>query len=296
MLPYFITALRAPFRRVLEVWWRSKALACTATVLLVPSLTNCLLWSQWLRFILNRTHSQGQFPVNFALFLWWQTCISSMTTLSGLYLYDNKFTGKVPGSWTKLKNLQILSLSNNNLNGTLPNDIGKLTKLAFLFMSSAGNFSSTIPAEIGLLSKLNYLYLGNISLTGPVPVNITSLHKLQYLDLSYNDLTGALISWWNLPNLLSLQVSFNNFTGNIPSVSVSPGLQNLVLTNTPLGGSIPSVYGLLPNLTGFNIAYTSTGNTIILCVLCPCYVIMLLPSELSSIFHCIGINFYVLYL
>jgi hypothetical protein len=55
---------------------------------------------------------------------------------------------------------------------------------------SSNNLTGTIPNQIGRLSQLIWLYLYRNSLTGTIPSEIESLTNLASLDLYDNNLTG----------------------------------------------------------------------------------------------------------
>ena len=67
-----------------------------------------------------------------------------------------------------------LRLGSNNLTGTIPPELGNLTKLAFLWLDS-NNLTGTVPAALGNLTELTGLYLQSNNLTGELPENLTNL-------------------------------------------------------------------------------------------------------------------------
>jgi hypothetical protein len=78
----------------------------------------------------------------------------------------------------------MLSLSNNDLTGSLPADIGQLTELEILDLSG-NNLSGHLPAEIGNMRQLRWLYLNDNPLSGAIPLNLMDLDNLEILWL-YN--------------------------------------------------------------------------------------------------------------
>lgn len=54
-----------------------------------------------------------------------------------LYLYSNDITGEMPTIWRHCKELEDLELSFNSFDqGRVPDDIGNLTKLQYLYLST----------------------------------------------------------------------------------------------------------------------------------------------------------------
>jgi len=57
--------------------------------------------------------------------------------LRSLRLHNNDFSGEMPNVWHDCKELEDLELSRNNFDkGRIPADIGKLTKLKFLYLTN----------------------------------------------------------------------------------------------------------------------------------------------------------------
>ena len=60
---------------------------------------------------------------------------------------------------------QNIDLKNNNLTGSIPSEIGSITKLSYLRLSF-NELAGSIPAEIGNLTQLTVLVLGQNDLSG----------------------------------------------------------------------------------------------------------------------------------
>eukprot|EP00735_Rhodelphis_limneticus_P013756 TRINITY_DN7710_c0_g1::TRINITY_DN7710_c0_g1_i1::g.18508::m.18508 TRINITY_DN7710_c0_g1::TRINITY_DN7710_c0_g1_i1::g.18508 ORF type:complete len:167 (+),score=44.84,sp/Q9FPJ5/LRR1_ARATH/43.30/2e-19,LRR_4/PF12799.2/0.00032,LRR_4/PF12799.2/5.7e-06,LRR_4/PF12799.2/6.7e-06,LRR_1/PF00560.28/2.9,LRR_1/PF00560.28/1.1,LRR_1/PF00560.28/0.66,LRR_1/PF00560.28/5.2,LRR_8/PF13855.1/0.0089,LRR_8/PF13855.1/5e-07,LRR_6/PF13516.1/1.2e+03,LRR_6/PF13516.1/50,LRR_6/PF13516.1/4,LRR_6/PF13516.1/1.1e+02,LRR_7/PF13504.1/8. len=86
--------------------------------------------------------------------------------------------------------VQGLYLSMNELEGTIPPEIGSLEALESLHF--AGNrLEGTIPEEMGKLVNLKTLFVGGNQLTGTVPASIAKLHKLVFVNFSGNNVTNV---------------------------------------------------------------------------------------------------------
>ena len=84
-----------------------------------------------------------------------------------------------------------LDLSNSGLTGSIPTEIGNLTKLTKLILSN-NEFTGEIPSEIGNLTNLTNLRLEYNQLTGSIPSEMGNLINLEYFRLDHNDFTGLL--------------------------------------------------------------------------------------------------------
>ena len=83
-----------------------------------------------------------------------------------------------------------LDLSENQLTGPIPTELGGLVNLEEL--SLWGNqLTGPIPTELGGLVNLEVLHLAGNQLTGPIPTELGGLVNLELLYLSGNQLTGA---------------------------------------------------------------------------------------------------------
>ena len=133
-----------------------------------------------------------------------------------------------------------IDLSNNQLTGPLPPELGNLTSLQSLYLFA--NRLTAIPPELGNLPNLQDLQLSFNQLTGPIPRELGNLANLQRLDLTENQLTGPIPSeLGNLTNLTGLFLHINQLTGEVPpQLGNLANLQRLSLSGNELTGCIPT--------------------------------------------------------
>ncbi len=110
--------------------------------------------------------------------------------------------------------LNAIILTNNNLTGTLPPELGNLSELRWLDLDH-NNLSGPIPSELGNLSLLQSLDLDENNLSGPIPSELGNLSLLQSLDLHQNNLSGPIPSvLGNLSELVLVRKYFKSSINN----------------------------------------------------------------------------------
>lgn len=159
--------------------------------------------------------------------------------LSEWYGITVDFTGRVTG----------LELGDNDLSGTLPAELGGLSKLTSLDLRY-NSLDGQIPSELGDLSSLRALRLYGNDLSGEIPRELANLTNLETLMLWSNDLSGTIPAWLDeLTNLRRLDLDDNNFTGPIPpELGNLTELEVLWLAGNNLAGPIPPELGNLKEL------------------------------------------------
>ncbi|XP_068640312.1 receptor-like protein EIX1 [Aristolochia californica] len=111
-----------------------------------------------------------------------------------------------------------LDLSNNNLEGKIPEELTNISNLLLLNLAH-NHFTGNIPKNIGNMSLLESLDLSNNQLSGSIPQSLSFLTSLSYLNLSYNNLSGRIPSgpqlqvldypsiYWGNPELCGLPLT-----------------------------------------------------------------------------------------
>jgi WD40 repeat protein/Leucine-rich repeat (LRR) protein len=141
-----------------------------------------------------------------------------LNSLEDIDLSENQLSGSIPESLGKLSRLQKLSLSHNQLSGS-PKSLGELSNLQELNLSE-NQLSGSIPESLGELSNLQELNLSENQLSGSIPESLGELSNLQELNLSENQLSGSISeslgkSLGKLINLRKLNLSENQLSGFI---------------------------------------------------------------------------------
>ncbi|CAI9090619.1 OLC1v1025436C1 [Oldenlandia corymbosa var. corymbosa] len=186
--------------------------------------------------------------------------LSSLVTLS---LYDNQLIGSFPASIENLQNLQIADLGGNRMRISLEL-FCDCKNLGLLDLHDNSVIGGAIPDCLGNITTLRYLYLNSTGLNSSIPVSFWNLKHLLKLDLSSNSLSGSLpleISY--LKSATSMAFSKNYFSGEIPSTIVSlEGLQNLSLAHNKFQGHIPEEMDKMLSLNILDLSYNLLSGAI----------------------------------
>ena len=104
---------------------------------------------------------------------------------------ESWLTGRPLGEWRGVEvddhgRVTSLNLSDNDLTGAIPEELGSLANLTWLWLGYNA-LTGPIPVELGGLANLTKLWLSGNDLTGPIPAQLGSLANLTWLKLDGND-------------------------------------------------------------------------------------------------------------
>jgi Leucine-rich repeat (LRR) protein len=140
----------------------------------------------------------------------------------------NHLPGQLP-DLSHLRNLEVLDLSSDSLQGIIPDTLTNCSNLRELVLSY-NLIEGEILLEVGHLSKLSTLRLSSNSLTGIIPptLNNTQLQKIAIAD---NMLTGSIPDELGyLSNMSVLLLVDNMLSGEFPAALLNiPSLEMLDL-------------------------------------------------------------------
>lgn len=178
---------------------------------------------------------------------------NNWTTANGVANSVCSWTGVACGA----RHLRVtaLDISDMGLRGSIPTDIGNLTFLVYLNMSS-NFFHGSLPKELPILHRLRVVDLSLNNLQGELPSSWSS-SRLEILRLHGNALRGMIPEEiGKLPQLKDLRLQNNMLTGPIPATLFNlSSLQLVNLRNNSLSGSLPvDMCSRLINLRGLNVA------------------------------------------
>lgn len=183
--------------------------------------------------------------------------------VSILELSENELNGDLPDNLDQLTRIQLFDLSKNKITGSLPDRIVSLKQLKFLDISS-NQLVDTLSNELNQLDQLTYLSLANNQFYGSIPKSIGDMQRLQSLNLGQNQLTGTVpTTFANLINLKYLNLSFNQLGGTIPVFfDQMPSLIQLDLSHNQFIGNMPDELIRATGLQEIRLSYNHLNGTI----------------------------------
>ncbi|CAL5051480.1 unnamed protein product [Urochloa decumbens] len=182
--------------------------------------------------------------------------LTNCTSLKELGVSWNEIAGTVPPLIGRLSpGLTQLHLEYNKISGPIPANLTDLVNLTTLNLSH-NLLNGSIPPGIAAMQRLERLYLSNNLLSGEIPPSLGTIPRLGLVDLSHNRLAGAIpATLSNLTQLRVLVLCHNRLSGAIPpSLSQCVNLQNFDLSHNELQGNIPADFSWLSGLLYLNLS------------------------------------------
>ncbi|KAF9667454.1 hypothetical protein SADUNF_Sadunf15G0024700 [Salix dunnii] len=173
--------------------------------------------------------------------------INSSRSLATIDLSNNHLSSSIfPWLSNFSSSLVDLGLSFNQLQGPIPDALGKMTSLTNLRLS-ANQLEGGIPRSFGGMCSLRELVLSYNNLSGPLPRSFRNMHgclenSLQNLQLSHNQLHGSLPDFTRFSSITELYLSNNQLNGSLPKrFRQRSKLVSLDLSGNQLRGSLTDV-------------------------------------------------------
>ena len=138
-------------------------------------------------------------------------------SLVNLRLERNDFHGSLPTELGELENLKSIVVTQNFLlDGTIPSELAKCTKLQILHLDS-NDFHGAVPTELGNLASIRDIRLVQNDFTGLIPSELGLCTTLEQLTLTNNEFENAVpTELGQLTELTELALHFNDVTGSMP--------------------------------------------------------------------------------
>ncbi|XP_060216878.1 receptor like protein 22-like [Lycium barbarum] len=154
---------------------------------------------------------------------------------------NNKISGTIPSSICNATDLEVLDLSSNNLNGSIPACLAEQS-LTVLHLGG-NNIRGNMPGNFTEYCRLEMIDLSHNHLEGKIPQSLSNCSNLKALNVGSNKISDTFPCWLRrLSYLHVLMLRFNNFHGSIDCSRVNytwPALQIIDLASNNFSGVLP---------------------------------------------------------
>ncbi|KAJ9160181.1 hypothetical protein P3X46_025605 [Hevea brasiliensis] len=174
------------------------------------------------------------------------------SSLTSLKISRSQLHGKFPdirevsSAVCELNSLEILDLSNNSLNGSMPQCLGNFSNNLSVLHLGMNKFHGTILETFSVGSNLRYLNINGNQLQGRIPPSISNCINLEILDLGNNNIDDTFPHFLEtLSKLQILILKSNKFHGLVKGTSANysfPKLRIFDLSNNMFSGPLPAEY------------------------------------------------------
>ncbi|VAI92634.1 unnamed protein product [Triticum turgidum subsp. durum] len=165
----------------------------------------------------------------------WQGVTCTGTGITKIKMNVANLGGQL-SSLGNFTSITTIDLSNNNIGGTIPEDLPLTLQNLFL---SANQLTGSIPSSLSKLTGLSAMSLNVNHLDGELPDAFDSLAGLINLDISENNFTGVLPpSMKNLSSLTTLRIQNNQLSGTLDNLQDLP-IKDLNVENNLFSGPVP---------------------------------------------------------
>ncbi|KAF3455323.1 hypothetical protein FNV43_RR05771 [Rhamnella rubrinervis] len=175
--------------------------------------------------------------------------IGNLSSLETFKVFENNLVGHIPDDVGRLKRLLLFNIAVNGLSGTIPTSFYNISSIREISMADNNQLRGTLPDNIGItLPNLQILGLGTNEFSGSIPASLCNASKLQIISVPENNFEGRVpTKFGNLQDLWWLDISFNNLGSNssndldfIRTLRNCSKLEILVFNHNHLGGVLPN--------------------------------------------------------
>ena len=183
---------------------------------------------------------------------WYGVTTDGDGRVSKLYLSSNDLEGSIPPELGNLSKLRLLFLNNNRLSGGIPSELGNLAGLQRLWLHN-NRLGGSIPTQLGNLTILKHLNLDNNQLTGEIPSEFGGLTELEWLLFAENYISG-ITPLSGMTKLRVVRLHTNSVSDLSPLLaSTSLGSVHAIdVRSNPLDDASRNTH--IPNLQGRGVA------------------------------------------
>ncbi|KAL5699414.1 non-specific serine/threonine protein kinase [Ranunculus cassubicifolius] len=191
--------------------------------------------------------------------------IGNLSSLARLSFVKNHLVGPIPRDFCRLQSLVFLQVGVNNLTGQLPSCIYHLN-ISFFGVAS-NQLEGTIPSNIGVtLRYIREIYFAGNKFTGLIPISLSNATRLETISFDQNQFTGSIpTDLGRLQNLTSVWFNANQLGTEggddmrfITSLTNCSNLESLDISENSLKGPLPDSISNIT--TSFRFLYAGSNQ------------------------------------
>ena len=114
------------------------------------------------------------------------------TQLERIRLDRNGFVGTLPDVWSGFQYVRTFEVQANSLSGPIPSSLWSINPFVVLVDLNSNNFNGTVSEDVAKLSSISQLDLSANLLSGPIPSHLGDMTTLNLLRLQNNLFTGPM--------------------------------------------------------------------------------------------------------
>lgn len=191
------------------------------------------------------------------------SCNSNNQDVTTIFLPNNQLEGTLPSEIGFLSALTLFGLQDNHIVGTLPETLQNWNAILYFNMNN-NQLTSTIPDYIGNWNNIEVIGLEHNTMTGTIPASFGTASRLVTIALTSNQFSGTLELLRHLAQIEYLYVSHNQFTGIIEEEFFynMKSLREIDLSHNGFHGNFPTQMLLRgSNLHTIDVAHNNFTGT-----------------------------------
>ncbi|KAL2496547.1 putative leucine-rich repeat receptor-like serine/threonine-protein kinase [Forsythia ovata] len=178
-------------------------------------------------------------------------------------LSRNYLDGTIPPEWGTMEQLVNISLLGNRITGPIPGELANISTLTDLVLEY-NQLSGNIPLQFGNFSSIKRILLTSNNLTGELSATLAKLTTLKELFIQGSGLSGPIPSGIaSMTKLSDLRISdLNGNDSTFPPLNNTKNLKTLILRSCNIIGQIPLFVGAMTTLKVLDLSFNKLSGPI----------------------------------
>jgi len=171
--------------------------------------------------------------------------------ITEIHLSNRELMGTLPKELGLFSTLRYVDFSKNRLQGSIPSELFDNLELEQVYLYK-NRLSGTISSKIGNLWNLTHVHLSHNQISGRIPNRMASrskIRQIRYFNVNRNQMTGTLPANMRLRQMFYMDLGHNLFSGTLPPELGTEyvRLRHLYLDHNQFTGTMPQSYVVAGN-------------------------------------------------